>query len=353
MKFELSDDQATIKRTANEFLAARYTSEERRRLADDAAGFTDRQWSELAELGWPGVAIGESRGGLGLGVLALAIIEEELGYALAPTPFLSTVSAALLLDACGDDDVVPTLADGSRRGAVALLDAASSNGGPPVRFVDGLLHASKIAVADAGTADVIVVAGGDGTHYLVDREATGVEVQPVEALDPTRKLFSVMFGGVRARELRSDADALERAYDTIDVAIAAESLGVAQRAMEMAVDYAKQRQQFGRPIGSNQAVSHRCAEMLLEVEGARALTYYAGWALDDAPASGALAASMAKAYAGEAGWRVPASAIQVHGGIGFTWEHDLHYFLKRGKANAQSTRDARWHYERVAELVEI
>jgi alkylation response protein AidB-like acyl-CoA dehydrogenase len=351
MKFELSDEQTTIKRTAKEFLAARYTSEERRRLAEDGDGFTDQQWSELAALGWPGVAIAESSGGLGLGVLALAIIQEELGYALAPTPLLSSVSAALILEACGDEELVPELADGSRRGALALLDPPGADGAAPMRFVDGLLHARKVAVPDAGTADVIVVAGAGGSHYLVNREATGVAVEPIGALDPTRKLFNVVFGGVPAFELSGEEGALARAYDTIDVAIAAESLGVAQRTMEMAVDYAKQRQQFGRPIGSNQAVSHRCAQMLLEVEGARALTYYAGWALDDEPASAALAASMAKAYAGEAGWRVPASAIQVHGGIGFTWEHDLHYFLKRGKANAQSMRDARWHYERVAELV--
>ena len=135
------------------------------------------------------------------------------------------------------------------------------------------------------------------------------------------------------------------------VAVAAESTGVAQRALEMAVEYAKERQQFGRPIGAYQAVSHRCAQMLLETENARSAVYGAAWAADAEPESLPLAASMAKAYASDAGWRVPDASIQVHGGIGFTWEHDLHFFLKRGKANAAIFGDARWHRERVADLV--
>jgi alkylation response protein AidB-like acyl-CoA dehydrogenase len=143
------------------------------------------------------------------------------------------------------------------------------------------------------------------------------------------------------------------AHDAAATALAAESVGVAQRAMEMAVEYAKDRKQFDTPIGAFQAVSHRCAQMLLETEGARSATYHAAWALDHEPSSGALAASMAKAYASDAGFRVPASSIQVHGGIGFTWEHDLHWFLKRGTANAHAFGDARWHRARVAELAGI
>ena len=135
------------------------------------------------------------------------------------------------------------------------------------------------------------------------------------------------------------------------VALAAESTGLAQRALEMSVEYAKDRQQFGRPIGAYQAVSHRCAQMLLETEGARSAVYGAAWAADAEPESLPLAACMAKAYASDAGWRVPDAAIQVHGGIGFTWEHDLHFFLKRGRGNAAMFGDAKWHRERVAEAV--
>jgi alkylation response protein AidB-like acyl-CoA dehydrogenase len=355
MNFELSDDQQAIRRTARDFLAARYKLEEVRRLAEDERGFTDEQWAEIAELGWPGVVVGEESGGLGLGVVELAVIQEELGYALAPTPLLSTVSAALLLAAAGDEEHLSALASGERRGTVALWDA-DATWSPTEQQLSadgGRLTGTKIAVPDAGSADVIVVAAEGGRHFLVEAGGEGVTVTPARGLDPTRKVFEVRLENAPARELAGDTPEVARAYHAIAVALAAESVGVAQRTMEMAVEYAKDRKQFGRPIGSYQAVSHRCAQMLLEVEGARALTLYAGWALDHEPESGALAASMAKAYAGDAGWRVPAASLQVHGGIGFTWEHDLHFFLKRGKANAYAYGDARWHRDRVAELAGI
>jgi alkylation response protein AidB-like acyl-CoA dehydrogenase len=180
-----------------------------------------------------------------------------------------------------------------------------------------------------------------------------VNIEPVASLDPTRKLFTVHLDGAEAHRLEGDAAAVERAYWAISAALAAESTGVAQRALDMAVEYAKDRKQFERPIGAYQAVSHRCAQMLLEVEGARSATYYAAWALDHEPESAAVAASMAKAYASDAGWRVTASALQVHGGIGFTWEHDLHFFLKRARANAAAFGDARWHRARVADLAGV
>jgi len=177
--------------------------------------------------------------------------------------------------------------------------------------------------------------------------ATETSAEAVEALDATRRLWRVRASG----ELERLPGESARAYDVVAVALAAESVGVARRAMDMAVQYAKEREQFGRPIGAYQAVSHACAQMLLEIEGARSTTLYAAWALDHEPESGPLAASMAKAYASDAGWRVPASALQVHGGIGFTWEHDLHLWLKRGKANAYIWGDARTHRARVAEQI--
>jgi alkylation response protein AidB-like acyl-CoA dehydrogenase len=174
-----------------------------------------------------------------------------------------------------------------------------------------------------------------------------VTVAPAKALDPTRRLWSVGVDGA-LDPLPGDG---ARAADVIAVALGAESVGVAQRTLDMAVAYAKEREQFGRPIGAYQAVSHACAQMLLEVEGARSMVLYAAWALDHEPESGPLAASMAKAYASDAGWRVPAASLQVHGGIGFTWEHDLHLWLKRGKANAYLWGDAREHRARVADLI--
>src|SRR5581483_9356851 len=183
--------------------------------------------------------------------------------------------------------------------------------------------------------------------------ADGLQITPEKALDPTRKLYTVRFDRVSAEPLSVEPERIAHAYATIVTALAAENVGVAQRALEMAVAYAGERKQFDRPIGSYQAVSHRCAQMLLETEGARSVCYWAAWVLDNQPETAAQAASMAKAYASDAGWRVTASALQVHGGIGFTWEHDLHFFLKRAKANAHAFGDARWHRERVADLAGV
>jgi alkylation response protein AidB-like acyl-CoA dehydrogenase len=358
MNFEFTDDQRAIKRTANEFLAARYKLETVRELAGSERGFTDQQWREIADLGWPGVIVPEADGGLGLGAVELVVIQEEMGYALAPSPLLSSVSAALLLVAAGTDEQrarwLPGLSDGSLRGTVAIWDehAGWAPDHSEVEPADGALSAVKIAVPDAASADLLIIAGADGHHYAVEA-GDGVRVTPEQSLDPTRKLYRVELDGAPAEPLRVEPDAVAHAYATIITALAAENVGVAQRAMEMAVAYASDRKQFERPIGSFQAVSHRCAQMLLEVEGARSLSYWAGWALDHEPSTAPRAASMAKAYASDAGFRVCASSIQVHGGIGFTWEHDLHFFLKRAKANAHAFGDARWHRDRVADLAAV
>jgi alkylation response protein AidB-like acyl-CoA dehydrogenase len=360
MNFELTDDQRAIKRTAREMLASRYRPETVRELAADERGFTDAQWQELSELGWPGVIIPEADGGLGLGAVELAVIHEEIGYALAPSPLLSTLSAALLINAAGTqeqrDQWLPQLASGERRGTIAVWEERS--GAAPDRSelepADGRMTGVKIAVPDAASADVLILSGADGRHFLVDAQGESIQITPEKALDPTRKLYRVTVTDAPAAELTAaSGDAIAHAYATIVTALAAENVGAAQRALEMAIAYAKDRKQFGRPIGSYQAVSHRCAQMLLEVEGARSLTYWAGWALDHDPETALRAASMAKAYASDAGYRVTASALQVHGGIGFTWEHDLHFFLKRARANGHAFGDARWHRNRVAELARI
>lgn len=379
MNFEFTDDQQAIRRTARDFLVARYRSEVIRELADSELGFADAQWDSIAELGWPGVAIAEEYGGLGLGVVELIVIQEALGYALAPTPLHSTVTAGLLIQELGSEEQkqrwLPELASGEKRGAVAIWD--QDTGWDPTRsqanLSDGSLSDSKIAVADALGADVLVVSGAGGAHFLVQGEAPGVQIRPADGLDQTRKLYEVAFNRTPA-ELLSGGEAdggdtagdsggadgaggerrgFGRAHSIAAVGLAAESVGIAQRTMEMAIEYAKDRRQFDRPIGSYQAIAHRCAQMLLETEGARSLTYGAAWALDHDPETALRAASMAKAYAGDAGYRVAASALQVHGGIGFTWEHDLHFFLKRAKANAFAYGDSRWHRERVLALTGI
>jgi alkylation response protein AidB-like acyl-CoA dehydrogenase len=364
MYFDLTDEQQAIKSTAHDFLAARYKSERIRELAESEHGFEQSDWEEMAELGWPGLALPEEWGGQGLGIVDLAVLFEEMGYALAPSPLFSNTVVGLALARCGSDEqrerFLRPLAAGELRGTPALWDAGSS--AAPGEFTmearaDGdavVLDGEKVLVMDAAAADFLMVATADGRRHLVERDAPGITVSPATSIDLTRRLYSVRFDGVEvAGENTMPAEEAEYfpVFHRLCVALAAESTGVAQRTMEMAVAYAKDRQQFGRAIGSYQAVSHRCAQMLLETENARSAVYGAAWAADAEPESLPLAASMAKAYASDAGWRVPDASIQVHGGIGFTWEHDLHFFLKRGRANAAMFGDAKWHRERVADAV--
>ncbi len=340
MNFDFSDDQQAIKRTAKELLADRFRFERVRELAEardlrgDPSGPTprwdDETWKELCELGWPGIFIGEEHGGQGLGVVELIILMEELGYALAPLPFLSNAAAGLVLRAGGSDEQkerwLPGIASGELRGTVGILRDGEAR-----------------LVPDGDSADLIVLCGHE-SRTVVERSAA--EVEPVETMDATRRYARVRANG-GGEPLEGDH---RPGLSCAALAVAAELTGVAQRAMEMAVEYARERKQFGRPIGSYQAVSHRCAQMLLETEGARSATYYAAWTADAEPETLALAASMAKAYASDAGWRVCGSSLQVHGGIGFTWEHDLHFFLKRAKVDGLLYGTASEHREAVAEL---
>ena len=344
MNFDLSEDQQVIKRTAREFLGARYKLEEVRRLAlEEERGFTDAQWEEISGLGWPELAVAES----GLGIVELAVVAEELGYALAPSPLQSTWAATLLLDAAGEAERLA----GGKRGTLAQWDD-DTDGAPDHSTLEpdgSQLSGVKIAVPDAASADLIVVTAAGGRHFVMDAGADGVTIEPVETLDTTRRLYTVTLDGATGEELTGAAGhALGRAWHAIAVMTAAESVGLGQRAMEMAVEYAKDRTQFERPIGTYQAVSHACAQMLLEVEGARSAVLWAAWALDNEPETAGAATNIAKAYASDCGARVTASALQVHGGIGFTWEHDLHFFLKRAQANAHSYGDARWHRDELA-----
>ncbi len=306
MNFDLTEDQREIKRTAREFLASRYPIARVREIALDGA--SDSTWDEIVELGWPDIAE--------YGIVELAVVAEELGYALAPTPLAADWAARLLH---------PGL---EGRGTVAMWDGE-----------DG----AKIAVPAADVADTIVVKRGDGVWAVPASEA---RIEPARALDPTRPLFTVRAEG--GEEITGDH--LERAWQAVAVAAAAESVGVAARVTRMTVEYAKERKQFDRPIGSYQAVSHACAQMFLESEGARNVVYWAAWALDHDPEAAAVASHSAKAYASDAAVNICRSAMQVHGGIGFTWEHDLHLYLKRAESNARAYGDASWHREQVAAI---
>ena len=329
MNFDFTDDQRSIKSTAKEFLAARFKTDKLRELAE-AGEYDDAIWNEMRELGWSGIFVDEAHEGQGLGIVELVILMEELGYALAPSPFFSNAAAGLVIQQAGSDEQkerwLPGIATGEARGAAGVL-------------IDGRAP----LVPDAEGAAVIVLLEPGGRATLV--EPSAADIEPVDTIDSTRKFASVSTDGGDALEGDVNGGA-----DRIATALAAELTGVAQRTMDFAVEYAKERKQFERPIGAYQAVSHRCAQMLMEVESARALTYFAAYAADSEPDELSLAASTAKAYASDAGWRVSASSLQVHGGIGFTWEHDLHFFLKRAKTDGHLFGTARQHRDRVAEL---
>jgi alkylation response protein AidB-like acyl-CoA dehydrogenase len=322
MDFGLTDDQREIQRTARELLTARATSDRVREHAE--AGRADEQlWKELCELGWPGIAIAEEHGGQGLGHVELAILCEEVGRGMAPVPFLPSVLAAELIAAAGSGEQMtrwlPGLASGELRGAA---------GAPGV-------------IPGAAGADVAVVVREDGSAALVTEPG-----ERVKSIDPARPAARV--SGAGGEELPGDvAAALDRAL----VCVAAELVGICDRALRMTVEYVGERRQFGTPVGAFQAVSHRCAEMLLATEKARAAVSFASWAADADPERLPEAAAMAKAVASDAGRDVTASAIQAHGGIGFTWEADVHWLLKRAEVDAQLLGGAKAQRARLARLV--
>ncbi|HEV2922839.1 MAG TPA: acyl-CoA dehydrogenase family protein [Solirubrobacteraceae bacterium] len=331
MDFGLTDDQREIQRTARDLLSERAGPERVREHAE--AGSMDRElWSELSELGWPGIAVGEDHGGQGLGRIELSILCEELGRALAPVPFLPSVLAATLIEHAGSpeqrDRWLPGLASGEIKGALGTA-----------------LDGSAELVIGAGDADVIVLVEDDGGRVLRPEQA---DVTPVASIDPTRSAARVSGSEDAGEPLTGDVSpGIDRAL----VAVSSELVGVCDRALEMTVAYVKERKQFGVPVGSFQAVSHRCAQMLLESEKARSTAANAAWAADADPGKLAEAAAMAKAAASDAGREVTASAIQAHGGIGFTWEADVHWLYKRAHMDAALLGGAKHHRARLAAIL--
>jgi alkylation response protein AidB-like acyl-CoA dehydrogenase len=362
MNFDLTDEQQMLQAAAREFLASRLSSEKIRSLASSDDGFDATLWREMADLNWPGLLVSERYGGQALGMVELAVLMEQLGYALAPGPVFSDTLAALALEAAASGEqrerYLAPLAAGEKRGTLALWDARAATDPDrielePDRSNGGYkLSGEKLFVLDAAIADFIIVGASGGRRFIVDRDAAGLTIEPTPTIDGTRKQYAVKLDAVEVSEdaMFEGAEELSRARDRAYIALAAELTGIAQRALDMAVTYAKDRKQFGRPIGAYQAVSHACAQMLLETEGARSAVYYAAWAAENEPETSPLAASMAKAYASDAGCRVTGASLQVHGGIGFTWEHDLHLWLKRARCDAAYLGDARWHRERIASL---
>ena len=329
MDFDFTDEQREIKSTAHDFLAKRFKPEHVRELAEGDSPYSEDDWKAMRELGWPGIAIGEEHGGEGLGVVELVILLEEMGYFCAPSPFISNAYAGAVIEAAGSDEQkaewLPGIASGEARGAAELTCDPD-----PI-------------VGAAGGASILVLADGEGAKLVKPEDA---ELERIDMIDDTRAYFRVKAEG--GEKLPGD---IAHAGAVGQIAVAAELVGIAQRSLDMAVDYAKERQQFDRPIGSYQAVSHRLADMLWEVEEARSLTYAAAWAAGADPDLLPIAASMAKARASDAATSVAHNAIQTLGGIGFTWEHDIHFFLKRARLMAQMMGSARAHRDNVAALV--
>jgi len=332
MDFGLTEDQRQIQSTARELLLARAKPERVREHAEAGTVDTDL-WGELCELGWPGIAIAEDCGGQGLGRIELSILCEELGRSLAPVPFLGSVLASTLIDHAGSEQQrerwLPGLASGELTGALGTLAGDTAE-----------------LVLGAGQAGVIVLVDAEGgARVLTPAEA---EITAAESIDPTRATARVSAPPDAGQALEGDvAGGLDRAI----VAISSELVGVCDRALEMTVAYVKERRQFGVPVGSYQAVSHRCAQMLLETEKARATAAFAAWAADSEPESLPEAAAMAKAAASDAAREVTASAIQAHGGIGFTWEADVHWLFKRAQMDAALLGGAKQQRARLAAIL--
>jgi alkylation response protein AidB-like acyl-CoA dehydrogenase len=371
MDFGLTDDQRQIQRTARELLSDRARPERVRRHAEE--GSVDEElWEELCGLGWPGIAVHEEYGGQGLGRVELSILCEELGYTVAPLPFLPTVLASTLIEQAGSEEQrrrwLPQLARGESIGAVGVVRTAGVAGvagatgiGESIEAT-GVVGAAQsvgiIGAAEGGVAELVLGVGGpedkpqvlvliegEGARILTPQEA---EVTPTPSIDPTRPAARVRVPPGAGEVL---AGPISPGVDRGLVAISSELVGVCERALELTVSYVKERRQFGVPVGAYQAVSHRCAQMLLDTERSRSTTALASWSADSDPERLGEAAAMAKACASDAGREVCASAIQAHGGIGFTWEADLHWLYKRAQLDASLLGGSKHHRARLAAIL--
>jgi alkylation response protein AidB-like acyl-CoA dehydrogenase len=355
MQFGLSESQQILKDTARKFFDNECPMVQVRKLMETDTAYEAALWQKLAEQGFTGIIVPEEFGGMGLGIVELVLLMEEAGHALLPGPLFSTLMAGAVLQACGSEaqqqKYLSKICNGQARATVAFLEENSSWNPADLNLSSaaGKLNGEKFFVTDAAVADfVLVVTSGD--LYVVDAKASGLRIAPMKGMDLTRKIYSVEFSSTPAEKLSNSAG-LDRALSIATVALAAEMTGGMQRVLETTVAYAKTRKQFGKPIGIFQAVQHMCADMYLETESARSAAYYAGWALEETAFDAYTAVSIAKMYASDASRTVGNRGIQVHGGMGFTWESDIHLYYRRAKASEAMLGDAAFHRERIAKLV--
>jgi len=368
MLFEFSDEHGELRRTVRNFFEKDSDEKRVRELMSTEQGYDPASWSRMAEeLGIVGLIVSEKHGGAGLGMVELAIVAEEMGRVLLCAPYLSSAilaSSALELaaDSAAQDEILPKLAAGEAIGTLAFaepanpwnLSAIEMSAKPEAGAFR--LSGEKTYVLDGRIASEILVAaraGGELALFRVAADAPGLAREALPPFDETRKIARMRFENTPASRISSGdvTEPLERAIERAIVALAAEQLGGAQRVLEIAIDYAKTRFQFGRPIGSFQVIKHQCADMLVEVELARSAVYNAAFASDEDPASASVAARMAKSYCSDAYLHVANRNIQIHGGMGFTWEHSAHLYFKRAKASELLFGSASFHRERMADAL--
>ena len=363
MNFDFSDELIQLRDEARRFLASRCPPAVPRRILEGPEPYAADLWQAVAEMGWTGAAIPEEYGGVGLGRLAVCVIAEELGRAVAPIPFSSSVFLATeAVMQFGSDaqkqSYLPRLAAGELIGTFALAERPGTSAPATLtaKVSGGTLTTTKLAVPDGDVADFAVVAvnGGSGAWlHIVDLKGAGVTRQTVVTIDPTRSHARIDFAGAAAEPLpgSSGAETIRTLLDYAAVPMAFEQVGGAQAALDMANAYAKERFAFGRPIGSFQGIKHKLADMYIQVEMARSNAYYGAWAVHTGAAELPIAASVARIAACEAGWFVTKENIQTHGGMGFTWQMDCHLYYRRAKLLSLALGGAReWKRRLIAEL---
>ncbi|KKD07989.1 acyl-CoA dehydrogenase family protein [Streptomyces sp. WM6386] len=368
MNFELSEEQCMLREASRDLLSDRAPAEHVRAWADRDEDVDPEVWRLTADLGWPGLGLPEEYGGAGQGLIELALVAEEIGRALGRGPFAPTAIVGRALAATGSPElrteVLPMLAAGDGWATWAFAEPRapwSLDGVHATARTDGdavVLRGVKTAVQDAGGARWLLVTArqddGVPASFLVDREAPGVAVRRQQVLDLTRSFHEVRFEDVRVphqRRLAAGPDEIQWLLDQASVLRCADALGVMDRMLELTVEHTRSRVQFGRPIGTFQAVKHACADMALLVHGARAATSYAAMAADAGAHDAARAACAAASYVAAEAGEVAARALQLHGGIGFTWEHDLHLHLRRARADSVLYGDAAVHRDRLCALL--
>jgi alkylation response protein AidB-like acyl-CoA dehydrogenase len=370
MDFDLTKAQKLLQQSARDFFARECKPERVRDMMATDTAYDDGLWRAMADQGWTGLIIPEDFGGLGLSLVDLIAVSEEMGHACLPGPFLSTLWAAALINLAGAEgqrkQYLEPIAAGDMKATVALLEDGADWNPEAVGLraekagKEFRLRGRKEFVTDAEIADLIIcVARGNEGLVLapVVKGAKGMKISATPGVDATRKLYSVEFEDVVAPEADALAfntrtlDAVESATATAVVALSAEMVGGMRWTLETAVEYAKTRQQFGKAIGVYQAVQHQLADMFLMTEGARSAVYYAAWAVSENDPSAKLAVSIAKAYCSDAAREVGNRGAQAHGGIGFTWEHNLQLYYKRAKASEAMFGDANYHREEIARKV--